>query len=420
MIRKLFFNARIYTPIDKGEPVCGEIDGNVVTYDPGAIVVENGVIKDVGHQDEIITKYHTSDFQQIIDVEKRVIIPGFVDPHTHMCFIGRREREFLMRLEGAEYIEILKAGGGILSTVKKIRESGFETLFKWTIEHVKRAIESGTTTVEIKSGYGLNLEKELLMLEVIAEVGHNLPIDVVATFLGAHAIPPEYSSNPDKYVEIVCDIMLPKVKEQKIAKFCDVFCEEGVFSIEQSRTILKKAKSLGLGLKLHADEIKDMGGALLAAELGATSADHLLSASDEGLKAMAESKVIAILLPATAFSLRKPFANARKMIELGVPIAIATDCNPGSSYCESMPFVFALAVLGMNLSVKEALVASTLNSAYAIGMANKVGSLERGKQADFVILEGESPAILAYHLGVNPVVAVFKRGEPAIEQKGIL
>jgi len=374
--------------------------------------VEDGLLAAIGPEKEVLDRVAGGQLCQEVDLEGMCVIPGLVDPHTHMCFVGTREREFQMRCEGTSYLEILAAGGGILSTVQRVRQAREEELLAETTGRMRKAMAMGTTTLEVKSGYGLNIQDELKMLRVIDRGARLAGADVSPTFLGAHAIPPEFKNSPGEYVDLVVEEMLPRVSQQGIARFCDVFCEEGVFSPDETRRILRRARSLGLGLKIHADEIKDTGGAKLAAELEAVSAEHLLAASNEGLKAMAEKGVIAILLPATALSLRKPYARAREMIQMGVPVALATDCNPGSSYTNSMLLVMALAVLGMGLSAEEALVASTINGAYAIGMAQKVGTLEVGKQADFVVLDGETPWIIPYSLGAQSSVrAVYKRGE---------
>jgi len=374
--------------------------------------VEDGLLAAIGLEKEVLDRVAGGQLCQEVDLEGMCVIPGLVDPHTHMCFVGTREREFQMRCEGTSYLEILAAGGGILSTVQRVRQAREEELLAETTGRMRKAMAMGTTTLEVKSGYGLNIQDELKMLRVIDRGARLAGADVSPTFLGAHAIPPEFKNSPGEYVDLVVEEMLPRVSQQGIARFCDVFCEEGVFSPDETRRILRRARSLGLGLKIHADEIKDTGGAKLAAELEAVSAEHLLAASNEGLKAMAEKGVIAILLPATALSLRKPYARAREMIQMGVPVALATDCNPGSSYTNSMLLVMALAVLGMGLSAEEALVASTINGAYAIGMAQKVGTLEVGKQADFVVLDGETPWIIPYSLGAQSSVrAVYKRGE---------
>ena len=411
MIRKLLKNACIFTPCDSGTPLTGKDQGEVRCFEKGALLCRDGIIEAIGEEEELKASLMAQEVDVEVDCKGHCLIPGFVDPHTHMCFAKRREEEFTRRIQGMEYLEILRRGGGILSSVRAVRGASEEELFSVTMEHALSALRFGTTTLEIKSGYGLETETELKMLRVIDRLGRETPLDVVPTFLGAHAVPDEYAQAPDDYVNLVIQEMIPAVSRQGIARFCDVFCEKGVFSVDQSRRILKAARKAGLELKIHADEVHDLGGAGLAAELRAISAEHLLAASDENLQAMAEQVVIGVLLPGTAYSLQKGYACARKMVDLGIPVALATDCNPGSSYTESMPFVFGLAVLNMNLSVSEALVAATLNAAYAVGMAKEVGSLDVGKCADFLLLDGDSPAILAYHAGVSPVIEVYKRGE---------
>ncbi|MBW2682433.1 MAG: imidazolonepropionase, partial [Deltaproteobacteria bacterium] len=377
----------------------------------GALLVENGLINRVGDENAVLAASQAFTIDQEIDCQSRCMVPGFVDPHTHICFAKRRESEFQMRIEGTPYLEILKQGGGILSSVKSVDAATEDELYKNCLKHALTALSFGTTTLEIKSGYGLDTKNELKMLHAIDRVSRTSPQDIVATFLGAHAIPLHYKENPDAFIDLIINEMLPAVHKQNIADHCDIFCEKGVFTIEQGRRLLQAAKKLGMEIKIHADEVHDLGGAALAAELGAISADHLLAANDENIVKMARAGVIANLLPATAYSLRKPYARARRMIECNLPVALATDCNPGSSYTESMPFVIGLAILNMNMSPAEALTAATLNSAYSIGKAKKTGSLEKGKQADFLLLDGESPAILGYHAGVSPVVDVYKHGE---------
>lgn len=411
MIAKLFRNARIFTPVDSGAPLAGERQGDIRHFEIGAIFCRNGLIEKIGPEQEVLRSLAFEDVDIEVNCGGLCLIPGFVDPHTHMCFAKRREEEFSLRLEGTPYLEILRRGGGILSSVKAVRKATEEELLCVTMKHARAALRLGTTTLEIKSGYGLDTETELKMLRVIGQVRRETPLDVAATFLGAHAVPQEYRNNSDGFVDLLIEEMMPAVTAQGIARFCDVFCEESVFTLTQSRRILKAASKFGLGLKIHADEVNDLGGAGLAAELQATSAEHLLASGDAGLAAMATAGVAAVLLPGTAYSLRKPYARARKMVDLGVPVALASDCNPGSCYTESMPFVFGLAVLNMGLSPSEALAAATLNGAYSIRMDKQVGSLDLGKQADFLLLDGESPAALAYHAGVSPVVQVYKRGE---------
>jgi imidazolonepropionase len=383
----------------------------VAEWRDGSILVEGGRVAAVGAAQDVEVKVSGKNIDEEHDLEGATVIPGFVDPHTHACFAAMREGEFSMRLAGKPYLEILKAGGGILSSVRHVRAASEEELFCFSRRLLETTLHYGTTTVEIKSGYGLDTETELKMLRVIARLGRETPQTVVPTFMGAHAVPEEYRAEPIKYVTLLENEMLPAVAEQGIAKFCDVFCEEGIFSVEQSRKILQKARTLGMGLKLHADEVYDLGGASLAGELKATSAEHLLAASDKGIAKLAQGGVVAVLLPATAYSLKKSFARARVMIDKGVPVALATDLNPGSCFCQSMPFVVNLAILGMNLTPEEALTGATLNAAWAVGMEKEVGSLEPGKMADFIVLDGETPAVLAYASGVRPIRSVWKGGE---------
>ncbi len=411
MTVKLFRNCCIYTPLDKGHPAGGKEQGDIADFSDGALLVENGLIANIGEEKNVLAKLSSSSIDQEIDCKNMCMVPGFVDPHTHICFAKRRENEFEMRVEGTSYLEILKQGGGILASVEAVDNATEDELYENCLKHALTALSFGTTTLEIKSGYGLNTQNELKMLKVISRVAETTPQDVVATFLGAHAIPEQYKKNPDAFIDLIIGEMLPAVREQNIAKQCDIFCEKGVFTIDQGRRLLQAAKRFDMDIKIHADEVHDIGGAALAAELGAISADHLLAVNDENIVKMVNAGVIATLLPATAYSLKKSYARARDMIEYGLPIALATDCNPGSSYTESMPFIVGLAILNMDISPAEALMAATLNSAYSIGKAKKVGSLELGKQADFLLLDGESPAILGYHAGVSPVVDVYKRGE---------
>lgn len=411
MIRKLIRNAHFFSPVDNGAPLAGNFQGRVHSLEQGAMLVCDGLIERIGTESEVLADIQSRRIDEEVNCRGKCVIPGFVDPHTHMCFAVRRESEFWLRLKGTSYLDILKAGGGILSSVNAVRKTSEEGLLAVTVENALSALRFGTTTLEIKSGYGLNTETELKMLSVIDQVCRRTPLDVIATFMGAHAVPEEYRKAPEDYVDLLIAEMIPAVSRQGIARYCDVFCEEGVFSVNQSRRILSAAGSAGLGLKIHADEVHDKGGAGLAAELRTVSAEHLLAASDANIACLATSGTLAVLLPGTAYSLQKPYARARDMIAAGVPVAIATDCNPGSCFTESMPFVFGLSVMNMALMPEEALTAATLNAAYAIGMADRVGSLDKGKQADFLILDGESPAILAYHAGVSPVMAVFKKGE---------
>ena len=411
MMFKLFRNAHIFTPRDPGYPLSGKTQANIVEYQNGALLVQDGRIVQIGDENRVLAKVKPHDIHWEIDCGGQGLIPGFVDSHTHMCFAERREEEFNRRIKGASYLDILAQGGGILSSVRAVRTTEIEDLFCNTYKTVLQALALGTTTVEIKSGYGLDLKNELKMLAVIGALNQKTPLDVVATFLGAHAVPEEYKGDPDGFVEYIISAILPAVQKQNIARFCDVFCEKGVFSIEQSRKILEAAVASGLNIKLHADEVHDLGGGRLAAQLKAVSADHLLATSFNSITAMVAAGTIGVLLPVTAYSLKKNYAQARQMIAAGLPLALATDCNPGSSYTESMPFVIGLGILNMDLTPAEALTAGTLNGAYALSMAHRVGSLDPGKQADFLLLDGHTPAIFAYHAGVSPITAVYKNGE---------
>lgn len=411
MALKLFRHARIYTPLMGERPAVGDEQGKLAVYEDGCFLVENGRLLAVGAMRDVEERLEGRTADQEFDFEGAAVVPGFVDPHTHACFAALREEEFSMRLAGKSYLEILQAGGGILSSVRAVRSASDEALFAFSRSLLDSTLLYGTTTIEVKSGYGLDVETELRMLRIIDRLGRETPQTVIPTFMGAHAVPEEFRGDPEGYVALLREEMLPAVAKQGIARFCDIFCEEGVFSVEQSRRVLECAREHGLHLKVHADEVHDLGGAALAGELRAVSAEHLLAASDAGIEAMKKSGVVAVLLPATAYSLRKPFARARTMVEKGVPVALATDLNPGSCFCSSMPFVLSLAVMGMSLTPEEALTGATLNAAWAVGAAHDVGSLEPGKMADFLVLDGETPAVFAYASGTRPIRSVWKQGE---------
>lgn len=347
------------------------------------------------------------------DARGRCVLPGFVDSHTHLVFDGERAGEFNRRLQGESYMDIMRQGGGIASTVKATRGSSYARLRARAGGLLERMSRMGVTTVEAKSGYGLDKETELLQLRVVRGLAGDARrrVDVVPTFLGAHAVPPEYRSRTDEYVDFLVGEVMPAVRGQGLAEFCDVFCEEGVFSVAQSRRLLTAARGMGFRLKLHADEIVPLGGAELAAELGAVSADHLLHASGEGIRRMAVAGVVATLLPLTAFALREPYARGREMIDAGCAVALATDLNPGSCFSGSIPLTFALACIYMRLSVEEAVTALTLNGAAALGRAGRIGSIEVGKQGDMVVLDTDDYHFLSYYVGMNCVRATVKGGE---------
>jgi imidazolonepropionase len=354
-----------------------------------------------------------------LNANQKTVLPGFVDPHTHIVFAGSREEEFQMRVEGASYMEILGAGGGILKTVRETRKASVEKLVDSAIEKLDIMLAHGTTTVEAKSGYGLTTKDELKILEVVRRVDQLHAIDIVPTFLGAHAVPPEYNGNTRGYVDLVVDEMIPRVAEKGLAEFCDVFCEKGVFGLEQTRHILGAGKSNGLKPKIHADEMSLLGGAELAADFGAVSADHLIFSSDEGIKALAEKGVIAVLLPAAAFSLMNGrYAEARVMINYDVPVALGTDFNP-SCMVENQQLVIAFACHFMKLTPAEAITAATINAAHAVSRAGEVGSLEVGKKADVVVLDAPNHKFLGYSFSVNLVDKVVKNGRVVFDKEAL-
>jgi len=380
----------------------------------GGLAVKDGRIVAVGKTSDLTKVFKA---ENVTSANGKIVLPGFVDPHTHIVFAGSREDEFQMRIEGAYYMVILRAGGGILKTVRETRKASVEKLVDLGLKTLDVMLEHGTTTVEAKSGYGLTTKDELKILEVIKRLNQLHAVDIVPTFLGAHAIPPEFQGNPIDYVKLVTEEMIPKVAEKGLAEFCDVFCEKGIFSLEQTRRILVAAKNYGLKPKVHADEMSLLGGAELAADIGATSADHLLFSSDEGIKAMADKSVVGVLLPAAAFSLMSgQYADARKMIDFGVPVALGTDFNP-SCWVENQQLVIAFACHFMKLTPAEAITATTINAAHAIGRASEVGSLEVGKKADVIVLDVPNHKFLGYRFGVNLVDKAIKNGRLVVDKE---
>lgn len=373
----------------------------------GAILLQDGCIAWVGPTSDLPP---LSEDANVLDATGKVVLPGFIDSHTHLIFAGSREDEFEQRLEGRTYQEIAAQGGGINATVRRVRHSSKEELKDLARRRLDRFLRFGVTTVEVKSGYGLTLADELKCLEGIAELNAEGPLELVPTFLGAHAVPPEYQRDRPGYLRLLTDTILPEVARLCLARFCDVFCETGVFDLDESARILSKARDLGFGLKLHADELTPLGGAELAARLGAVSADHLLCVTDAGIEALAASGAIATLLPGTAFFLGLPYAQARRLIERGVPVALASDCNPGTCPTENLPLVGTIACTQMRMLPAEALTGLTLNAAAALGVSDRLGSIEVGKQADLVICDVPDYRHLFYHFGVSHVWRVLKRG----------
>lgn len=382
------------------------------------IAVKNGKILAIGVGDEFGNL--CGDDTKIHDAEGLLVTPGLIDSHTHLIHGGSRENEFSMKLNGVPYIEILNNGGGILSTVKATKDASEEALYKKAKKSLDRMLEFGVTTVEEKSGYGLELNTEIKQLEVARVLDKNHPVDLVHTFLGAHAVPEEYKENHKAYIDILVDVMMPKIKDMGLAEFCDVFCEEGVFTIEESEYILQKAKEMGYKLKIHADEIESLGGAELAAKLGCVSADHLMAASDEGIKMMAENNVVANILPATSFNLNKNYADCRKMIDMGAIVSLSSDYNPGSCPSENLQLVMQLGCLHLKMTPNEVLTAVTINAAYAIDRADKIGSIEVGKNADFVVFDARNVEYLMYHFGINHTKKVYKNGNLVVDNKVVV
>lgn len=387
----------------------GKAMSDLYTVADGAVRIENGTITAVGPTDAVTADVDPQAFT-VIDASGRAVLPGFVDSHTHFVFGGYRADEFAWRLQGVSYMDIMARGGGIVSTVAATREAGLDQLVETARRRLDAMLGFGVTTVEGKSGYGLDRDTELRQLEAMAVLAREHPLDIVATFLGAHAVPRDYPGGGEAYLAFVMQDVLPVVAERGLAEFCDIFCEDQVFSVAQSRRLLTTARDLGFKLTLHADEIVPLGGTELAVELGAVSADHLLHASDAGIQGLAASGVVATLLPMTAFSLKEPYARGRAMIDRGCAVALATDLNPGSCFSHSIPLLVALATLYMEMTPEEALTAITLNGAAALGRADRVGSLEPGKQGDVVILDYPSYRYIPYHIGVNTVAQVIKKG----------
>lgn len=400
---------QLTTMQSRNQPKTGSQMKEVGLMKSAGIAIKDGRILDLGGAQEIAAKYS---WLERIDAQGRILTPGFVDSHTHPVFVHTREDEFALRLAGKSYVEISQAGGGIRSSITATRAASVDQLVEYSLPRIKRMMALGTTTLEAKSGYGLDTKSELKQLQAIKRLNEVLPIDIVATFMGAHEFPPEYKDDHQGYIQLLINEMLPAVKDQGIAEFCDIFTEAHVYSISESRQVLQAAKELGFKLKMHADEIEAIGGAELAAELGCISADHLGAASDAGINALKTAGVIPTLLPATLFSLAaKKYARGREMIDWGLPVAIATDFNPGSCNCDSLPFTMSLACLNMGLTPLEALSAVTINAACALDQQKQVGSLEIGKQADIIFWDIPSLNFIPYHLGSSHIDRVFKNGK---------
>lgn len=389
-------------------PRTGEAMRDIGIVKDGAVAIRDGRIVATGTSTDLAARFEATEH---IDAGGRLVTPGLVDPHTHLAFQATRQREFEMRVEGKTYLEIAAAGGGIRSSVRALREDSLDDLVARMRVWANGFLHYGTTTIEAKSGYGLSLESEIKQLEAIAVIAAEHPLDVATTFLGAHEFPDEYRDDRDEYVRIVAEEMVPEVARRGLAEFCDVFCEEGVYTVEQTRRVLEAAVAHGMKTRIHADEFVDSGGAELAGEMGCLSADHLMAVSDAGIAAMKKGGVTPILLPGTTFFLgASTWAPARRLIEAGLPVAIATDFNPGSSMTYSMPFILTLACLYLRMTPAEALTAATVNPAHSLGRGHEVGSLDPGLKADLVIWDADDYRYLPYHVAGDLVLRVLKEG----------
>ncbi len=414
----LLFNcSEIVSPCDEGTPQRGAGFGRLQRVADAALVARDGVIVDWGRERDVLARIDKRPGCVEVDARRGAVIPGFVDPHTHALFGCARPAEYAARIEGKSYIEIAAAGGGIHASVRDLRARSEDDLVALAVPRLQRMLEHGTTTVEIKSGYGLTVEDELKSLRAIRRAAERVPMRVVVTFLGAHEIPQEFRTRRDAYVELVIEEMLPRVGE--MAQFNDVFCEPSVFTLAESERILDAGRRHGLAPKLHADELESYGGTELACRIGAVSADHLIRVSEQGVTALAASRTVAVLLPGTSFGLAlRDYAPARRLVDAGAIVALATDFNPGSSHCPSMQAIWSLACSVMRLTPDEALAASTLNAAFAVGLGNRVGSLEPGRPCDLVVTWGDDYREVPYHFGVNNARIVVTGGRVAWSAAG--
>lgn len=405
---KLYYNISKLACVNGHKAKKGRDMSDIGYITDGAFVTDKDKFIFAGKRDKAFELYPDA---EKIDLKNKAVIPGFTDSHTHLVFGGYRVSEFMMRLEGRSYMEIMQAGGGIRSTTQSTRILSAEQMAEKTLPFVNELLSYGVTTLEIKSGYGLDKETELRQLLSMKILEEMTPIRIVKTYMGAHALPDEFKNNPSGYIRYICEEVLPAVEEQGIAKYCDVFCEKNVFSKEESAIIFDRAKELGLGLKIHADEIEDGGTTAFGVRYGCTSTDHLLHVSDEGIEALAFGETVATLLPITAFSLKEKYAPARRLIDKGAAVAIATDCNPGSCFSDSIPLLIALSSLNMGMTFEEIICSLTLNGAAAVGNAESFGSIQEGKYADFLVLKWEDPAFLNYHICGNGVEKVYIGGK---------
>jgi len=409
----LITNIGQLVPMENAGPVKGRHMNNLTVHENAALGIKDKKVAWMGTAAEA----EKINRKKTIDAGGRLVTPGLVEAHTHLVFGGSREKEMALKQQGVDYLDILKQGGGILSTVRATKKASFDELLERALFHLDRMAMYGITTVEAKSGYGLDRETEMKQLKVVKEAAKKHPLDLVSTFLGAHAIPEEHEHDPDAFLDEMSD-MFDEIKEDNLAEFVDIFTEANVFSVEQSRQFLQKAKDKGFQVKLHADEIEPLGGTDLAVELGAISGDHLAVATDEGIRKLAESDTIGVILPGTIFYLGTgTYARAREMIDAGVAIAVSTDFNPGSSVTENLQLIMSLSALRLNMSPEEIWHAVTVNAAHAINRGHAAGSLAIGRQADVVIWDAPNYMYIPYHYGVNHVNTVIKNGSVLYERK---
>ena len=420
MNRILILHASSMATCAGAAPKCGSRMQEIGLIEDGALLCENDRILLAGTTADVLQEMDrlgiSPDSCRQINASGKTVLPGFVDSHTHFIFGGYRADEFSWRLKGDSYMSIMERGGGINATVTKTRAASLEELKEEGMKRLRTMLAFGVTTVEGKSGYGLDHDTELRQLQAMKELEELQPVEIVRTFLGPHSVLPEYKGNERAFLDEMLNNVMPEVKEKGLAEFADIFTEKNVFSIEDSRYYLQKAKEMGFALKIHADEMTPLGGSALAAEMGCISADHLLKATEEGIRAMQEHGTIATLLPATAFCLKEEFADARRMIEAGCAVALASDLNPGSCFTNSIPLLMALGCIYMKMSIEEVITALTINGAAAVGRADRIGSLEPGKQADVILLRFPSIHYIPYHTAINLVETVIKKGKIVLSE----
>ncbi len=408
--------AQLITAPEGQGPLLGPALDRPVLIEDAAVACVGGTIAAVGRTPEVTARYPESEAARVLDARGLLVAPGFVDCHTHLPFAGTREMEFDARARGESYAAIAERGGGIRASVRHLRAVSEESLAAQVVSRLARLLAQGTTTVEAKSGYGLSLEEERKQLRALRRAAESSPVEIIPTFLGAHEVPDEHRARREDYVALLIETMIPAIARERLARYCDVFCDRGVFTVEEARRILTRGRECGLGVKLHADELADVGAAGLAAELRAVSADHLLHASPEGLRAMAGAGVVAVLLPGTAFTLGLPYARARVMVEMGLPVALATDFNPGSTMSSSMAMAMTLAVTQMKLTPAEAWMAATANAACAVGEGERLGRIQAGYQADLALFDAGDFRHISYHYAEDHVRKVVKRGVPVADR----